>query len=682
MFSQTFDKFMNKECLNKVFSFGFFGIFFTVFASSSALAAVSANDVASNIVTSSTDLPGLISALSYGIGIALGVFGILKLKGHVENPQQNPIGPAIIRLAVAGALFALPIIYEAAESTIDLAGGATTVPIQDTLKKAPTPPGVGAIAIGTDRVNDIAGNIVASTDQLPGLLAAFAYLLGLLFAVLGLLKIKENVDFAGSQPTVAAASLRAGVIRILAAGALFALPFMFEVLDVTFSAGNSTLSFDNQGIMNQISGLMGTLSGFLPTMVFNDVLNNILLSTNELPGLISVVAYLFGIVIAVAGIIKIKEHVESPDQTPLKEGVVRLMTAGALFALTTIYNAMFDVIGGNGLGIIGTISSAFAGAGLAYSPYFNHLCNPVILPPISIPFTGITIPGIGGGSGLGTIACNIVFNTSTLPAFLTAVAYLIGLVMGLWGIFKIRDHVLNPQQTSVWEGLSRFIAGGLFFALPIIIEVTRNSISPTALLGFAAAPTSGYSGTAVAGCNGLDGILACFMADISGPVHVLLNGFTFVAGIIFVMIGTSRLIKSAQDGARGPGGLGTVMTFAVGGALMSYNQLMRAASSTLTGDLQTKTKGALSYTNGLTGAEVNAAELVVTSVIQFMIIVGLISFIRGLFIVRSVAEGNQQASIMAGITHIVGGALAVNLGPLINAVQTSLGIAQFGITFS
>ena len=37
--------------------------------------------------------------------------------------------------------------------------------------------------------------------------------------------------------------------------------------------------------------------------------------------------------------------------------------------------------------------------------------------------------------------------------------------------------------------------------------------------------------------------------------------------------------------------------------------------------------------------------------------------------------------MMSAITHLVGGALAVNLGPLLNAVQTTLGITDYGITF-
>lgn len=81
--------------------------------------------IASNITTSISDLPGLLSAVSYMIGIGLGVLGIIKIKGHVENPGQQALKDGVIRLAAGGALFALPIVYEAMLSTIGQEG--TTV---------------------------------------------------------------------------------------------------------------------------------------------------------------------------------------------------------------------------------------------------------------------------------------------------------------------------------------------------------------------------------------------------------------------------------------------------------------------------------------------------------------------------------------------------------------------------
>jgi len=93
------------------------------------------------------------------------------------------------------------------------------------------------------------------------------------------------------------------------------------------------------------------------------------------------------------------------------------------------------------------------------------------------------------------------------------------------------------------------------------------------------------------------------------------------------------------------------------------------------------TTPALQYTAGTSATEQDHVHAVISAIIAFMAILGWISFIRGWFILRDVAEGNQQASLMSGITHLFGGALAVNLGPLLNHVQATLGLSAYGVNF-
>lgn len=524
-------------------------------------------------------------------------------------------------------------------------------------------------------VNDVADSMVGSVERLPGLISAFAYILGTLLGIMGIFKLRDHVENPTQTP------LRVGIIRLLIGGMLFALPVVYEAAFRSFNGAgpNAELDFDSFTISQAISGMMGTVAGFLPTMNINEILARAINSLNNIPGVISAAAYILGLLFGLLGVLKLREHVENPEQVPLKDVIVRLLTAGALFALPTIYNAMFDVVGGNDIGVVGIVTSLIGSANFFFSSYARDFCNP-----------------LGGifGTSMGSALCSVWLHTAAIPAFLTAVAYVIGLVFGLWGIFKIKAHVQNPQQVGLWEGISRFIAGGAFFALPIVIEVARTTFTPLSLTAIATvAPISRYNTTgcpgaaagplpaAPAGPMGLDGVVTCFMSDMMAPTHVVLNFFCFCVGIVFLMIGVSRLIRSAQDGARGPGGLGTIMTFVTGASLISYNEMVRAFSTTLFSNPVTLTYATLQYTTGMLDPEIAAAHAVITAIIQFVIIVGLISFVRGIFIVRSVAEGNSQASIMSGITHMIAGALAVNLGPLLNAVQSTLGIGGFGITF-
>lgn len=93
--------------------------------SSQAHAGNTFSNIAQNVTTSIQNLPGLLTGLAYMFGILLGVLGILKIKDHVENPQQTALKDGAIRLAAGGGLFALPIVYEAMRETVGNGAGVT-----------------------------------------------------------------------------------------------------------------------------------------------------------------------------------------------------------------------------------------------------------------------------------------------------------------------------------------------------------------------------------------------------------------------------------------------------------------------------------------------------------------------------------------------------------------------------
>lgn len=114
-------KFLNKKTAQWSASF-----MVGMFAASGGAHAEGANNfgaIGENITESIASLPGLLSALSYLFGILLGTLGIMKIKDHVENPGNVPLKDGAIRLAAGGALFALPIIFEAMQDTIGSDGG-------------------------------------------------------------------------------------------------------------------------------------------------------------------------------------------------------------------------------------------------------------------------------------------------------------------------------------------------------------------------------------------------------------------------------------------------------------------------------------------------------------------------------------------------------------------------------
>lgn len=83
---------------------------------------------------------------------------------------------------------------------------------------------------------------------------------------------------------------------------------------------------------------------------FSDIAENITVSIERLPGLLSGLAYMFGMLLGVLGVMKIKDHVENPSNTPLKDGAVRMAAGGALFALPIVYESMSNTIGATSIG--------------------------------------------------------------------------------------------------------------------------------------------------------------------------------------------------------------------------------------------------------------------------------------------------------------------------------------------
>lgn len=279
---------------------------------------------------------------------------------------------------------------------------------------------------------------------------------------------------------------------------------------------------------------------------------------------------------------------------------------------------------------------------------------------------------------VGTVMENTTASVERVPTLLAGLSYLFGIVLGALAVGKLVEHVQSPQQVPIWDALKRFIAGGAFLALPMVIEAALNTMNAG---NIDAVQAGAFNSGGTTGA-GLDAMVVRLMSDVWVPVQMVLGSFVYLAGIILIMVGISRLLKSAQEGPRGPGGLGTIMTFITAGALFSLDSMLGGWTSSLFGTNEVMSYANLQYTDGMDAAEIGHVHAVISGIVAFVAVLGFISFIRGWFIIRDVAEGNQQASLMAGLTHLFGGALAVNLGSVINVVQETLDLQDYGVNFA
>ena len=284
------------------------------------------------------------------------------------------------------------------------------------------------------------------------------------------------------------------------------------------------------------------------------------------------------------------------------------------------------------------------------------------------------------GNTLGDMIVNTVNSISNLPDLVAFFAYLTGVVFAAVGIHKLRLHViLGPQQAPLEDSLKLLFVGGLMLSLPSIAMVAYNTFGG---VGEGQAINDlGWDTTAIAD-GGVDSMLFNFMQSIYYPMQILIEFFCYVAGAVLMLVAVHRFTKTAQEGATGPTGLGTIATFVLAGVLFSIGPSVGTMTETLFGGRDSMLSVDFMALDESMGAGSAHAQNVIVSILAFLVIVGILSVIRGFFVLRGVAEGDQQSTMMGGVSHVIAGAILVNFGQFANIIQNTLGISGFGVEFN
>ena len=89
--------------------------------------AVSLGDMADKAATDLDAVPALLAIGFYIVGAAVAGFGLLKLKRHVDHPQQTTLGSGLIAILIGVALIAAPAVINGLVDTFGLGGAVQTV---------------------------------------------------------------------------------------------------------------------------------------------------------------------------------------------------------------------------------------------------------------------------------------------------------------------------------------------------------------------------------------------------------------------------------------------------------------------------------------------------------------------------------------------------------------------------
>ena len=169
--------------------------------------------------------------------------------------------------------------------------------------------------------------------------------------------------------------------------------------------------------------------------------------------------------------------------------------------------------------------------------------------------------------------------------------------------------------------------------------------------------------------------LISLVRDLDPALMGLISVCCYLLALAAFLQGAARLLRLSEDRFNGPSAAGTALCFLVCLVLASFPSWLAAGGESLFGT-DTAASASLGHESPR-GAGYDALLGAVLTVVGW---VGLLAFLRGVFVLRSAADGLPGASAGRAAMHMLGGICAWHIESLIAAVQTSLGIQVLRIT--
>lgn len=274
---------------------------------------------------------------------------------------------------------------------------------------------------------------------------------------------------------------------------------------------------------------------------------------------------------------------------------------------------------------------------------------------------------------LGQITCNLYDNLRPFMPFFSAVAYIGGAVLGIKGALLFKKHAENPNDSQIVKGIAHWIAAGALLSLPAAAEMFQASLGLT----MTNTGTTGCDPTAPATqAAQLDQMMENFVNNIYQPMISTLSVLCYVIGIFLICRGLVRSSKVGTD-PRAASTHGIVVNFVVGAILCTLGGMMDTMLTTVFATASiTPFEELINWSNIVgtdSGINTEAADRTVKAILMFVQIVGAIAFIRGWLIVKNAIEGTGQATVPQGITHVIGGTMAFNIGAMLQIFDRTFG---------
>lgn len=279
---------------------------------------------------------------------------------------------------------------------------------------------------------------------------------------------------------------------------------------------------------------------------------------------------------------------------------------------------------------------------------------------------------------LGDVFCSAAVNVSPFIDVFNWFSYIAGGFIIINGLLHLRNHHEDPRQHPHHKTFAMFTAGALLTALPSFIDMLSLTLFGGASNGYD--PGTGLCSPGQAGgtaAASLDGMFTNFVQNIQGPLTALVFIVAMTMGTFLIVRGLLKAAKYGTD-PRTHSMTHILANLIIGAILLtvgdSIGTIMSSVMGTTGGNGGIMQFSAVKWTAiDQLGGDTTHFKVAIQAALTFFQLVGLISFVRGWNVIRNAVEGVGQATFAQGLTHIIGGVLAMNIYLFMEIVDKTFG---------
>lgn len=278
------------------------------------------------------------------------------------------------------------------------------------------------------------------------------------------------------------------------------------------------------------------------------------------------------------------------------------------------------------------------------------------------------------GTTLGNILCNVAKDFTPLAPLMSAFAYIAGAVLVIKGTMLFKKHTDNPNDSQIVKAIAHCLGGGTLAVLPAAVRTFQETLHIS--LGGSTGISSCTAGSVTSGGTGplgLDMMMENFVKNIEKPMVWLVSIIGILVGIFYIYKGLLAASKTGTD-PRASAPHVILVYLIVGAVLVSLGSMLGPVLTTVFGDNSIRSVNAIINWEGIvgSGADVERMNRTVWAMLTFVKVIGVISFLRGWMILKKAVEGGQ-ATIPQALSHIIGGAMAINIGTMLEVFDRTFG---------